>query len=669
MQGASSSSPCSRGGREDTCHESQAQGENRGAITREANQARRTAYQQDLVYTQVRHEVDESAHDTGGYGMGKVVFEYTNNIRNMARQEALTPSMSKADRDMYTLNLHEEDTLRVFNEVSCYGEEDSPSVSDEETSKREDTAVYMSRVETVPTGKFTALWDSGATNTVIGKGPQAQRILEGYTVIHDDEEEGYVNPKHMNDKDITLKTRAKKRIIVATGDAVIGETVETLDLGLKARTLENGVWSEADRTVFIQTREANVSRHIPTTVFSEGHFMRENPDWTLITKGKEKYLVYAKVDIQYHPIGDSLPMRIDLRDSKGGHYMDIVSAVTHVDHVTGRDNIAMDYKEPTTQSTVTKDTYVRTVSMEDITVHSVGTDTDDMVTYTQEATVKRRETNTKTVTELRNVECECTEQCVREEADVYENIKNAQRTTEDPNSTPRQRLDAIQRLKECVAELQRYTNFMEHHKTEAIQLMAMETRRTRSKTQTKETVVQEAEQDVEDTNQNRTQGPETTDAEENTPPVSATKEPEDVSNQGEQIYEEYDRHNKASVNEQKRVRFQDHIENEKVFERAAAEFYIRQEEERIREKKLRAKDEVKDKNEIAMAEARRRKVVQGEKEKELMSDMNRFNDYMEETKEGGVLVRRDDKYAKGSVIDKVNDFALATFLMENNVML
>jgi hypothetical protein len=49
--------------------------------------------------------------------------------------------------------------------------------------------------------------------------------------------------------------------------------------------------------------------------------------------------------------------------------------------------------------------------------------------------------------------------------------------------------------------------------------------------------------------------------------------------------------------------------------------------------------------------------------------MNRFNDYMEETKEGGVLVRRDDKYAKGSVIDKVNDFALATFLMENNVML
>jgi hypothetical protein len=175
----------------------------------------------------------------------------------------------------------------------------------------------------------------------------------------------------MNDKDITLKTRAKKRIIVATGDAVIGETVETLDLGMKARTLVNGVWSEADTTVFIQTREANVSKHIPTTVFSEGHFMRENPDWTLITKGKEKYLVYTQVEIQYHPIGGSPPMRIDLRDSKGGHYMDIISAVTHVDHVTGRDNIAMNYKEPTAQSSVTKDTLVQTVMKPRITLGPV----------------------------------------------------------------------------------------------------------------------------------------------------------------------------------------------------------------------------------------------------------------------------------------------------------
>ncbi len=108
------------------------------------------------------------------------------------------------------------------------------------------------------------------------------------------------------------------------------------------------------------------------------------------------------------------------------------------------------------------------------------------------------------------------------------------------------------------------------------------------------------------------------------------------------------------------------MESEKIFERAAAEFHIRQEEERIKEKKLRAKDEVKDKNELAVAEARRRKAVQGKKEKELMSDMTRFNNYMEETKEGGVSVRRDDKYAKGSAIDKISDFALATFLMERD---
>jgi hypothetical protein len=311
------------------------------------------------------------------------------------------------------------------------------------------------------------------------------------------------------------------------------------------------------------------------------------------------------------------------------------------------------------------------VSTEDVMANSVGTDTDDMVSYMQEATVKQHtNANSKPVTKLRKVECECTETgCAREEEDVYENIKNAQRVTEDPNSTPVQKLEAIQRLKTCVAELQRYTNFMEHHKTEAIQLMAMETRRTRSTSQSQEKSAQQPEQSVKDTHETQTQDPDDTDTEDKKSQVNTSQEQEDSPNQGETIYEEYDRHNKASVNEQKRVQFQDHIESEKIFEMAAAEFHVRQEEERIKEKKLRAKDEVKDKNELAVAEARRRKAVQGEKEKELMSDMTRFNDYMEETKEGCVSVRRDDKYAKGSVIDKVSDFALATFLMENNVPL
>jgi preprotein translocase subunit SecF len=103
-------------------------------------------------------------------------------------------------------------------------------------------------------------------------------------------------------------------------------------------------------------------------------------------------------------------MRIDLRDSKGGHYMDIITAVTHVDHVTGRDNIAMNYKEPTVQTSKTRDTLLRTVSTEDVTVNSVGTDTDDMVSYVQEATVKQyTNANSKPATKLRKVECECAE--------------------------------------------------------------------------------------------------------------------------------------------------------------------------------------------------------------------------------------------------------------------
>jgi hypothetical protein len=80
--------------------------------------------------------------------------------------------------------------------------------------------------------------------------------------------------------------------------------------------------------------------------------------------------------------------------------------VTHVDHVTGRDNIAMDYKEPTVQTSTTRDTLLLTVSTEDVMANSVGTDTDDMVSYMQEATVKQHtNANSKLVTKLRKVEC------------------------------------------------------------------------------------------------------------------------------------------------------------------------------------------------------------------------------------------------------------------------
>jgi hypothetical protein len=600
---------------------------------------------------------------------------------------------------MYNLNLHAEDSTRMFDYLKYYDDTSAPnSDSDDDDAEEDSQMVYLSKVEGAATGTFSALWDSGATNTVIGRGPQATRLLDGYVVIHNDKKEGWVDPSYMQTKEPHPKERTKRKIIVASGEAVTGYSVDTLDLGMKARTLVNGRWSEPDRTVFIATQEANVSSNIPTTVFSEGHFMKNNPDWTLITKGKEKYLVRALVKIQYEPIDGELPLRIDLRDSKGGHYLDIISAVTDPYLVKGKDDVEMDFKDSTNQYSQSGAAHMRAVEVkEDRTQADASTSTDETVSYTEEARRRqsKRQRNAQTYTRVQTVECECPESdCKQDTMDVCELLRLAQQVTEDPNSTAEQRLGSIRNFEQSMKELQRQASFMEHRKKDAIQVLAMETRQSRNAMKGQENVNASVkgqrphelsrtstEEGAEEGQVNRSQQPvasaatKAVDQDRQVPTpvaqVSETSHGSESANQGEpesdRAYEEYDRYHKASEDHKRRVRFQDQMEESKIFERARAETSLRKEEERKKEK-AKKKDVSEDGIEDAAAAAKRKKDMQTEKEKEEMSDTTRFDKYLKRTNEG-VQVRSEDKYAQDNTIDKVNDFALGVFLMENHVTL
>jgi hypothetical protein len=160
-----------------------------------------------------------------------------------------------------------------------------------------------------------------------------------------------------------------------------------VNLLVKARTLEeNSEWSEDSNEVFIQTREATVSNDIPSTVFAEGHFMRENKDWTLITHGDEKYLVNAELNIKYKPIDGRKPMRIDLRNGKGGHYLDIITAVTDLGLVNGQGNPITQIQDGIKKHNTKVSVNMMTVEEGDKCdstshCHSVATDTDEIVSY------------------------------------------------------------------------------------------------------------------------------------------------------------------------------------------------------------------------------------------------------------------------------------------------
>jgi hypothetical protein len=360
--------------------------------------------------------------------------------------------------------------------------------------------------------------------------------------------------------------------------------------------------------------------------------------------------------------------------------------------VKGKDDVKMDFKDSTNQYSQPGASRVRAVEVkEDRMQTDASTSTDETVSYTEEARRRpsRQQQRVQTHTRVQAVECECPEaDCKQDDMDVCELLRIAQQVTEDPNSTSEQRLISIHKLKQSMNELQRQVSFMEHRRVDAVQVLAMETRRSRNAVKDQEKVNDSGagqrshkipQTDAEEGQANRLQQPAAStatravdqDGQAATPAqVSENVQGYESANQGEpegdSAYKEYDRYHKASEDHKRRVRFQDQMEESKIFERARAETSLRKEEERKKEKakKRASEDGIED----AAAVAKKKKELQNEKEKEEMSDSGRFDKYLKHTTEG-VQVRSEDKYAQDNTIDKVSDFALAVFLMENHVSL
>jgi hypothetical protein len=242
--------------------------------------------------------------------------------------------------------------------------------------------------------------------------------MNGYVVIHNDTNGGWATAQNLESKELHTPIRENRRIVVASGAVVPGKSVSQVNLLVKARTLQkDGKWSEDTDEVFIQTREATVSNDIPSTVFAEGHFMRENTDWTLITHADEKYLVNAELDIKYKSIGGRTPMRIDLRNGKGGHYLDIITAVTDLGLVNGQENPITQIQDGINQ-TQNKEVSISMMTVEENNdyqnhCHSVATDTDEIVSYeeTIETNFKQREQRFSDTAQSQGESCPTTQPC------------------------------------------------------------------------------------------------------------------------------------------------------------------------------------------------------------------------------------------------------------------
>ncbi len=127
------------------------------------------------------------------------------------------------------------------DEISLLGEDETKmevaAPSDDEDFDYSPQMIYLSKMMSKKSGDFSALWDSSATNTVVGKGRQASRLLDGYVVIHNDPVEGWASENSNDTKESLRGQREDRKIIVASGEVVKGKSVDQINLGVKARTM------------------------------------------------------------------------------------------------------------------------------------------------------------------------------------------------------------------------------------------------------------------------------------------------------------------------------------------------------------------------------------------------------------------------------------------------
>jgi hypothetical protein len=614
------------------------------AVMNRTNMLRREHGQSALQRSLREDDLTFQAHDPGGYGQGKVIGNHTNYLRRLVNQEVLVSSDAQADVSMRNLLLHEEDVQMIFK-TDTHEVRESVTIEEDHSESEEDDLetelperVFLSRVVHKPTMSFPVMSDSGASNNVFGKGDFSGRILNNYLIIHDDPVRGWARQEDYHKK-VEAKTRRTKHVIVANGDSSKGKSVDELHLGVEGRqwNYQENKWSQEKQTVFLRVQNATVCDKLTSSVFSEGNFLRNQPGWSIISQGEEKFMVYGALEIRYHPIGDQAPIRIDMKAEHGGHFLDVVTAVADLEQAKGRKEDVEWVKMEGVDQKHLHEGHIRCnmVRVDSVEETEKSNDCGDLISYDEEYNVRHVTTEDRNRVSCGKVYVMVEEELKQREYAQLEECMTALRdVTGNNRKSDAQITEAIERMEKKMDEIERYRRFLHAQKKDIVKCMGVSTRSSKKTEVESRDDKQEKQNDKKD-------------------------EPE------ENIYAEYDKEYRSEQRERRRVRFEDFMKSagrrQNISEHVARHDPGKTKEDKAAERKAKA-----------IAEAERRGATKAKRADRLARDIaeqqhDLFKGEPTTTTKGNVQVYQEDKFSAEATIQDVSDYTLATYLMENKV--
>ncbi len=584
-------------------------------VTDETNKQRDIAGQSQLDKDLSSSKIDMKAHDPGSYGQAKTVYTLTNILRECMKQEKLVSSMSEADLAMYNLMLHTEDEIQMCKSdllpehIDEYREPPENVVWNARLEELGEAPqkIFLSLVDNNEGMDFQPmLSDSGASNTVYGKGRVATRLLEGYVVGFDSEQDGWVEASSMDLKSEESSKRKKKSIMVANGSTVDAVSAEKLHLGVKASEWNGKTWSEEKKTVLITVQDAAISENIASTVWSEGHFLKQNTKWTMLCNGTEKFMIYRKISMKVEGIDGQKPLKVDLREGEGGHCLDTYTVLTDTKQVMTRNK-----QDITEINQPVSATFQHDVQLEMVDVCDTSTDTTDFEPHDEYEVFNQHNSGTASD----HVESRMTRW--HDNMTIEKCLEKLREIMESPNSQEQEKLEAIEEVERRIQDLNKIKNYYSNAKSNLIQVNNIRTRAQRKESEK---------------------------------PSSEDGTESKSSLGNENIYSEYDKVYQAEGERRKRVQFEKTVLDKDNESRVATN----------------RKPEVKESN-----KSNKESVTDNTEEKQPITEgYELFSSpkYIEKA-QGDIQVYREDKFKEESKIEAVNDFTLASFLMDYKVQL
>jgi hypothetical protein len=330
-------------------------GNEEDSVLMHTNQVRESVDQDALTFNGQPCEFDSQGHDPGEYTQLHAMTMVTNEVRGLLGQMPLRQMGGESDQKMYEIDFHKEersvfdvdlshntlaDRLERFYSLFKANEEEDEHMlikdlpftnkaKSEVQSQAELPVAYLSHIEASKTRKETFLWDSGATHTIIGRGSMLDQITQKYEVLYHNGDKPHI---HVNDleKQRELEPGSIIKVMVASGNEVIGTQIDSVDIKVPATDVEMPEQGEAvTESVKLTLLNPILSRDILTDVISESHFLETNRDFTMITHGKQKYLLSGEVTILVKEKNGKATVKIPLRYEDRAHYLDPDAVVLH----------------------------------------------------------------------------------------------------------------------------------------------------------------------------------------------------------------------------------------------------------------------------------------------------------------------------------------------------